>query len=65
MKKFLKALITVIVIAAADFAPIYFVDFNNEQAPVEAVEVIKVDSTAIMQDTVKNVKDTVVLDTLK
>lgn len=65
MKKFLKALITVIVIAAAGFATIYFVDFNNEQAPVETVEVIKADSTAIMQDTVKNVKDTVVLDTLK
>lgn len=64
MKKFLKSWITWAIAAVVCFTTAYFISIN-QQAPVEAVEVIKVDSTAIMQDTVKNVKDTVVLDTLK
>jgi hypothetical protein len=64
MKKFLKSWITWVIAAVVCFTAAYFISINK-QVPVETVETIKVDSTAILPDTVKNIKDTVVLDTLK
>ena len=65
MKKILKSWITWAIVVVACSVTACFIDFNNEQVPVETTEVIKVDSTEVMQDSVKIVKDTVVLDTLK